>query len=134
MNSSKMMYFQLIQKSTEAFIEHVFPEVANGKERVDYQVEGEFGTNVVRIFLTRFIDSTVHDNFLKALRKIGHCSLTYDVIDKKATSSPPPKSSQVVQKTGNKLLEALAVLQKYLFAADYAFRNGYIYIRPDEAR
>ena len=98
------------------------------------ELSGEVGTKVVRVILTRYIGKEVHDKFLTALTEIGHCNLSYDFIDKFDKDDQVPASTQIVQKSGSKVLEALNLVKKQLVAAGYAFRHGRIFIRPEEAR
>ena len=98
------------------------------------ELSGEVGTKVVRVILTRYIRKEVHDKFLTALTEIGHCNLSYDLIDKFDKDDQVPASTQIVQKSGSKVLEALNLVKKQLVVAGYAFRHGRIFIRPEEAR
>lgn len=126
----------IFQKSAEDFLEHVFPDISTTDGQIPYNLDGEFGTKVVRIILTASMDQESHDAFLAQLHSIRYCNISYDLVDKLGSNMErgiPPRPV-VVQKSGNKQIEALALLQKCMLAADIGYRKGYVYKRPREAR
>ena len=86
--------------------------------------------------LTASVDQENHDDFLSELHSIRYYNISYDLADKLSNSLERGilQRPVIVQKSGNKQIEALALVQKCMIAADIGYRKGYVYKQPREAR
>ena len=76
------------------------------------------------------MDQESHDDFLAELHSIRYCNIS-NINNLERGIQPRPV---IAQKSGNKQIEALALVQKCMIAADIGYRKGYVYKQPREAR
>ena len=72
-------------------------------------MDGEFGTEVVRIIITASMDQESHDTFLAELHSIWYCNISYDLVNKlgKNLERGIQSSPAIVKKSDSTSLKAI---------------------------
>ena len=115
----------------------MLPNVVNDAGRVEYDELPEFGTKVVRIFITSHCPSEMRREILLGLRDIRYLNLVYDIVDLSGEEGlgrdDRMSSVDVPVKSKIPLVEALNLIRNLMKKGGYAYRRGKMSKMPKEA-
>ena len=117
-----------------AVIQHLIPTTSLHEESVNADSDGEFGKAVVRVILTSHCSQKRRDAIKLSLAQMCYCGLTYNFVDKGEEEAATTVELPERICSTNPIVEVIGMIQSRLRENRCAYRRGYVYKLPKEAR